>query len=162
MISSIFLFSYYFDIADLLPYGVFVFLVIAGLILICRPKARLIWFCSIVMIFSCLRYGIGYDYLVYKEFIEGLGDKFSLMTMEPIPKLLIEFSQETHYQLFFVITSFLIYIPIFYVIYRMSYSPLLSLWIYVFIPVFFLESLSVIRNHVAFSFFFLSYYFFTE
>ena len=31
------------------------------------------------------------------------------------------------------------------VIYRMSYSPLLSLWIYVFIPVFFLESLSVIR-----------------
>ena len=156
------MYTYYFKVEDLLPYVIFIALLFIIIILQKDSKRRLIGFLTVVLFFSCLRYGIGYDYLTYKDLILGFGDKFTLITMEPIAKWLIELSQSIHYPFFFVITSFLIYIPIFIVVKRLSYNPLLSFWIYIFIPLFFLESLSVIRNHVAYSFFFLSFMFFRE
>ncbi len=159
--NNILLFSYFFRLADLIPYCFFVFFIIVVLMMK-KQRQRINGLFIIVLFFSCLRYGIGYDYLTYKDLILGVGDDYSLMAMEPIPKLLISFSHATHFQWFFIITSFLIYTPVFYVIKKKSSSPTLSLWIYIFFPLFFLESLSVVRNHVAFSFVFLSYYFFTE
>ena len=101
-----------------------------------------------VLVFSAIRYQTGYDYGNYLEAIQldGSEEKFEI-----IVRWIIRFSRVTHPQFFFAITSFLTLFPIYKLSKKYSIDPSLSLIAYVFFPVFFLESLSIIRNAVAIS-----------
>lgn len=111
---------------------------------------------GVILLFTSLRYGIGYDYMEYVEIVNG---SEKLENMEPICQLLMSICGGIHFQFFFIVTSFLIYCPIIYVSRKLSYDARLSILIYVFFPLFFLNSISVIRNSVAYSFVFLSFYY---
>lgn len=101
-----------------------------------------------LFLFSSLRWQTGYDYGNYLESIlsPGSEEKFEILV-----QWLISFSRKTHYQFFFIITAFLTLFPIYRLSKKYSLDPSLSLVVYLLFPIFHLESLSIIRNAVAFS-----------
>ena len=118
--------------------------------------------CIVVIVFSAIRVGIGYDYYGYMNLILKNAPDYSIEKVEFFAKLLMEFSYWTHYQLFFVITSFLTLYPLYLVSKKYSENVNLSLIIYLLFPIFFLESLSIIRNAVAYTFIFWAFYYFLQ
>lgn len=114
-----------------------------------RQKTRN--FFVVTFIFMALRYGIGYDYYTYKSIIEGRTDDYMLEEMNIIPRIIALSFGKIHYQLFFVVTSFIIIYPLYRVIDRLSCFPSLSFLFFLLYPSFFLDGLSIIRNAMAFS-----------
>ena len=112
-----------------------------------------------VLIFVSLRYGIGYDYYSYKGIVEGITPEYMYDGLEPIPKLISFLSGNIHYQIFFVVMSFMTIYPIYWVCRRLSVAPLESFLIFLFYPQFFLESLSTVRNSLAYTFVVVMFYF---
>lgn len=155
--------TYRFEITDLLPYIIFY-----GLLLLCQPQHNslkdyqrsMILMLAIVLIFASIRFGIGFDYIAYYNYIMGYTFGYAYDNMEPIALWLINYSGKTHFQIFFIVTACLIYLPIWYVCKRLSVNPVLSFLVYILFPMFFNESLSVVRNHVAYAGALLAFYFF--
>ena len=56
-----------------------------------------------ISIFSGLRYGVGYDYFMYYEFIEKM-----TIEREIIPMIFMEIAHYTHFSFFFLASSFFI------------------------------------------------------
>lgn len=104
-----------------------------------------------VLIFASLRYGIGYDYYTYKGVIEGIAPEYKFEALEPIPKLISLLFGRIHYQMFFVVMSFLTIYPIYWVCRRLSACPSESFILFLLYPQFFLESLSTVRNSLAYA-----------
>ena len=122
-----------------------------------RNKTKVIF--EFVFLFMSLRYGIGYDYYSYKSIVEGVSEDYIIEGMDIIPKFIALTFGKIHYQLFFVLTSFVILYPIYWVINRLSYIPSMSFTIYLLYPSFFLEGLSIIRNAMAYSLVLVMFYF---
>lgn len=148
---------YRFSILDLLPY----FILLLSLFFLVNNKVKGMdsstGVCWILIFFSSIRVGTGYDYYAYKRLIQGEVMDFTLDRIEPLAKLVMDFSGFIHYQLFYVITSFLIIFPLYKVVQKYSKDPALSLAIYILFPVFFIESMSIIRNAVAFTLVFAAF-----
>lgn len=124
-----------------------------------KPKySRLVFLFIFVLVFSAIRYGIGYDYFSYKETIES-EDSFELERWELLPRLLGKFSKIVGTQFFFIVCSFLSLTPIFFVTKKISRQPVLSFSIFLLFPMFYLETIGIIRNGVAYSFVILMFYF---
>lgn len=109
-------------------------------------------------IYAAIRYGIGYDYYVYKDIIEGNSDTFKLERLEVLPRYLAIFSGQIHYQLFFAVCSFITIYSVYYVSKRISTNPTISFSVYLLFPLFYVDGLGVIRNAVAYSLVFLMFY----
>lgn len=96
-------------------------------------------------LFSGLRYGVGYDYFMYYEFIE---DNF--LDREPIPALFTYIAHNTHFSFFFILTS--LFTNYFFVkgleVRKCSMD---SVYFYVGFPLFFFFSLSTVRQAMAYS-----------
>lgn len=121
-------------------------------------KNLLRFFFIYVLFFSSLRFGVGFDYITYaNEIIQGVN---ASSRYEPLSLLLMIFSHETHYQLFFIITSLLTLYPIYYICKRYSENPTLSFSLYLLVPSFFLDSLSTARFFVALAFSVLAFFMF--
>lgn len=116
----------------------------------------LFWF---VLIFSAIRYGIGYDYFTYKYLISGEAPDYQMERLEIISRYLVIISGGIHYQLFFAVCSFLSLYPVYFVSRSLSIDPLKSFTIYLLFPLLYLDSLGVIRNTVAYSFALLMFYY---
>ncbi|UPR47537.1 EpsG family protein [Vibrio cyclitrophicus] len=104
----------------------------------------------IIILISCLRYGVGFDFYSYVDAINysSVSDRFEL-----IPRIIIELARWTEItQIFFVISSIVMYGLIFYSFYRYSKFRLLSLVVFISYPLFFLISLGVVRQYLAVSF----------
>lgn len=148
---------YRFSILDLLPY----FLLINLLFFLTNNKVKGLesaaGICWALIFFSAIRVGTGYDYYAYKNLILGNVEDYTLERIEPLAKALMEFSAYFHYQLFYVITSFLVIYPLYSVVKKYSKDPALSLAIYILFPIFFIESMSIIRNSVAYTFVFIAF-----
>lgn len=115
-------------------------------------------FCKFFFILiGCLcaiRYQIGYDYVNYKNLIEGnYRYDIEFDRIEPLIKSLIVLCRNTDWtQLFFVITSIIIIGGITYFIKKESRDYKLSAFLFMCIPLFFWNSLSIIRQFVAITF----------
>ena len=98
-----------------------------------------------ISMFSGFRYGIGYDYFMYYEFIEKL-----TIEREFIPMLFMEIAHNTHYSFFFIASSFFItFFFIFgFISQKLSFS---SIYFYIGFPLFFFASFSIIRQCMAYS-----------
>lgn len=143
------------------PYILIVSLILYFNIYYCNSKKNISILYFVLLIFSAIRFGVGYDYYTYRTLIL-FEDPYEIDRIEPVAKLLIKLAHDSHYQLFFIITSILILYPIYYISKKYSINPLLSLSTYFLFPVLYLESLSTVRNSVAYSLCFIAYFCFIE
>ena len=137
------------------------FVVFFLLLLLPRDKkwAGILFFCILWLLSAC-RYNIGYDYPNYEMIIESTSDDNSFTRLEWTSQLLMELARYFNFtQLYFIITSFLIMAPVAYVFSKESEDYSLSALLFYSLPVFFLGSLSCIRQGVACSFIILMIYF---
>lgn len=143
---------YQFSFFDLFPYFIMVLL----LTVIMKGKgsiSRKTSACFMLMfIFSAIRYGIGYDYYEYMSAALHQVEDYSIERFEPLSRLLIEIGYHTHYQVFFVLCSFLTLYPLYKACLKLSINPAYSLVVYFLFPMLYLESFSIVRNAIAYSF----------
>ncbi len=136
--------KYYFSIFDLIPYILlFSFLYMLA---VSNNKNKLRNIAIVVVVFLGIRYGIGYDYFQYREWILDP----TLKSQEPLAQYFAEFSSKIHYQLFFLITSVLTIFPVYYISKKYSINPIMSFMVYMLVPMLFLDGMSTIRNAVAY------------
>lgn len=117
------------------------------------------WFLLIfIIIFSGLRFQIGWDYDTYTKLFFRTDE---LADIEPSWRFLILFFNYTtgNAQTLFFLSSIIIYSLLIAFIYKYSSSPLLSVLIFICFPLYYGESLSCIRQYIAVVFFLLSYKF---
>lgn len=150
---------YNFSIFDLLPYLVLCLLCLYSAI----KNERLFYQFTfiLVFIFTAIRYGIGYDYFNYVEIIMEYDIK-NLSFFEWISQLLYYISKKTFPQVFFIINSFICLYPIYFVAKKSSINPAFVFFSFMMIPLFYLESLSIVRYSSALSLVFLSFYYFDK
>ena len=103
--------------------------------------------------FSAFRYGIGYDYYMYLQYITGEYVRY----MEPLPQFLAILSRNTSPYLFFVLTSIIINLLFIISLKHISIKDhkydMRFLWYFGF-PYLFFSSLGLIRQFLAYSFIF--------
>ena len=110
----------------------------------------------IISIFSCFRYGVGWDYYNYIMVIEEGG--WMIERTEYLMRQLEYFVQFVGYpQLFFIITALIINYCFFTTIDRYSQDKQLSVVLFLCLPVFFLSSLITIRFSLAVTLIFYAY-----
>ena len=115
------------------------------------------WCFWAIFILAAIRYGVAYDYFSYRGIILEDVDDQELVRLEPFSRIIVELARITHYQLFFIIGSFLTIYPIYKVCIKYSIDPTLSLIVYYLYPSFYLEGLGIVRNAIAFSFVFYAF-----
>lgn len=150
---------YYFSAGDLFPY---IFLYAVLLLFAATPvrreqKTTVIFL--ILFLFAAIRYGVGFDYVSYKGAILGEGGDSDIERWELFPRLIGSLARQTHFQVFFIILSFLTLFPIYRVVSKLSIDPVVSILIYALHPMLYIDCLSIVRNAVAYSFVFLSFYY---
>ena len=143
--------KYVFEIWDLFPF-IFVLFLILG---IYSSKSRLsnkaLYIFWILFAFAAIRYGIGYDYYSYVKLINHDTTDYSLERFEPLSAVLREIAHNTHYQVFFILGSFLSLYPVYKSCKLLSVNASLSLILYYLHPLLYLNSLCIVRNAIAFS-----------
>lgn len=146
---------YRFEIIDLLPY---LLLYTCCLYFSIRNKKNDYLFVGLFLfLFSAFRYGIGYDFFAYTRLIEGTA---SYRDIEWISQLLMDIAKKinwTHF--YFLINSLVVIFPIVLIAKRYSTNKAFSVFAFYLIPLFFLDSMSIIRNASAYSIVFLSFLF---
>jgi hypothetical protein len=109
------------------------------------------WFMvGFIFLISALRYNVGFDYEVYFDWARLGIDSFSVLSIEPLSKEILDlalYSGEP--QLFFVISSLIIVGLFGYSYIRSSQLPALSILAFFCLPLLFLVSLTVIRQSMA-------------
>src|SRR5690606_36996983 len=115
-----------------------------------------------VFLFSALRFDVGYDYEMYYSLIKGdikfLEDQ--LNRLQFLSRKLITFSHDIDFsQLFFIVSSFLIIYLTYKTIKTHSTDFIISTLVFISFPIFFLNSLSIVRQYIAVSVIFYSYRF---
>ncbi|MBD0831210.1 EpsG family protein [Aestuariibaculum sediminum] len=115
---------------------------------------------SLVFLFSAFRFDVGYDFPLYYGWIKG-DYKFiedQLNRLEFLSRSLVVFSHDIgFYQLFFIITSFIIIYLTYRSIKEYSSDYVISTLVFLSFPIFFFNSLSIIRQYVALSIVFYSF-----
>lgn len=117
---------------------------------------------TIIILFSAFRFDVGYDFSMYYHLIDGSTPFLDaqINRLEFLSRNLVILSNKIgFYQLFFILTSFLIYIPIGYTIKKNSLDTKLSTLIFICVPLFYFNSLSIIRQFVAVALIFYSFNF---
>lgn len=137
--------KYSFSFFDLFPY--IIFLTICFGLYEFKKNTRLI--AIVLFLFMAVRVGVGYDYYSYKALVLREVSENSIDRIEPLSRFLMDIAYNTHYQIFFVITSFIIVFFIYRSSIKLSEDPSFSIIVYILFPLFFLEHLSIIRNGMA-------------
>ncbi|MGB5244148.1 MAG: EpsG family protein [Lutimonas sp.] len=119
----------------------------------------------VIFLFSALRFDVGYDYIFYYQLLtkqmKFYEDQFN--RLEYLNQQLISICQAVDSpQLFFILTSFIITYLTYRTITRHSNNIMLSTLIFLSLPIYFLNSLSIIRQYVAVSIIFYAYTFIKE
>lgn len=105
-----------------------------------------------IFLFSALRFDVGYDYVYYWQLLNKTLPYYepSLNRLEFLNIELIKLSQKIQFpQFFFIISSAIILFPIGYIIRKLSRDYLISTLLFISIPLFFLNSLSIVRQFMA-------------
>lgn len=120
-----------------------------------NKKAYMFILFLIFFVFSGFRYGVGWDYFNYIDIIEYGG--WRMEKVEFLVRQLDYFCENHGYtQFFFVATSFVIILFVFMMFSKESENPAVSVFIFLCIPTFFLNSMTIVRYFLAVSMTFLS------
>lgn len=109
----------------------------------------------VLFLFCALRYEIGFDYCLYTNLMHGYALKDLNYTtrmeeLEPISSFLLRVCSQIDTHLFFVISSAIIIGGFLYAIKKSSTYPVESVWLFIALPFFFMDSLSIVRNAMAY------------
>ncbi|MBR3711323.1 MAG: EpsG family protein [Bacteroidales bacterium] len=120
-----------------------------------NKKRYMVFLFLVYFMFSGFRYGVGWDFFNYLHIIEfgGLGiDNFEFLVRQ------LGYFCERHgfTQFFFVATSFVIVLGFFLMFAKESENPAVSIFVFLCIPTFLLNSFTIIRYFLAVSAIFLS------
>jgi hypothetical protein len=151
---------YQFDIIDLVPYLIlFITAVFFGLNKIKNVNsAKAI--SLLLVLFSSIRYGVGYDYYAYLDLIGQKIADYNFERIEWLSKILMSIARSINFpQFYFIICAIFTIYPIYFISCRYSKYPSFSLLLYLLIPLFYLESFSIVRNAMAYSIVFFSIHF---
>lgn len=116
----------------------------------------------LIFLFSGFRYNIGTDYPVYLSFTSGFYDILSenYMNFEPFNVVLILVGRYFNSDYFyFIFISFIICFYFYRGIVKLSDSYFVSFIGFLFFPLFFLESMNIVRQYAAVSLVFFSYHY---
>ena len=117
---------------------------------------------SLIFLFSALRFDVGWDYERYHRLIEK-NIKFydsQFERFEFLNRVLINISQYLDFtQLYFIVTSFIIISSFYKVFKKYSADFTISTLLFLSLPIFFFNSLSIIRQFVAVSIIFYGFSF---
>lgn len=125
---------------------------------ITKPNSNSYPFFLTLLIFSCLRYNVGWDYQAYVSLVQEDSLRIYNSRYEPFSKLIFLIGNYLNfYPIVFIIFSFLT-LKIFEAsIKNISINPLKSWLIYYSMPLFFFASLSTLRQSLAMVIVFYSY-----
>ena len=118
-------------------------------------------FCWLFLI-SAIRFDVGWDYEQYHELIEGRVQYYNaqFVRFEFLNRLIINVSQFLGFtQLYFIVTSFIIIFSFYWVFKKFSADFAISTLLFLSLPIFFFNSLSIIRQFVAVSIIFYGFTF---
>lgn len=153
--------NYIFSVFDLWPYVLIFFLFIFFSIF--KFKHTNLFFLVFFLIFTCLRYDVGWDYIEYIELLESNTSEILESRFEPLSKLVFLISK---YLNFFPLTFIFFSTVTLYLVYlfikNYSKDKLLSWLVYYSMPLFFFASLSTIRQSIATSIILYSFRFLDE
>lgn len=143
---------YKFSFFDLIPYGLLLMTcLLLGLNKIKGLNSAGI-ICVVLILFSAIRYGVGYDYFAYVGLVEKQVPDYELLRVEWFSRLLMDLSYKIHFtQFYFIICSIFTILPIYYISKNYSVYPAFSLLLYFLHPIFYLDSFSIVRNALAYS-----------
>lgn len=104
-----------------------------------------------ITLVAAIRYNVGFDYEAYYNWALKVGDyDLAYARLEPLNKLILNITWKLdNPQVIFIIYAVLTYPIIYKVIKKHSTDFNLSLLIYITFPSFYLESLSIMRQHLA-------------
>lgn len=153
---------YQFSILDMLPYFIMIVLLTVTMKRKGAIRKKALTCFLLMFVFSAIRYGIGYDYYGYMAATQHQVAEYSIERFEPLSRLLIEIGYHTHYQVFFVLCAFLTIYPLYRACLKLSINPAYSLVVYFLFPMFYLESFSIVRNAIAYSFALYSFVLLTD
>ena len=119
----------------------------------------------VIFLFSALRFDVGYDYIFYYQLLtkqmKFYEDQFN--RLEYLNQQLISICQAIDSpQLFFILTSLIITYLTYRTVTRHSTNVMLSTLIFLQLPIYFLNSLFIIRQYVAVSIIFYAYTYIIE
>lgn len=144
-------------ILELIPY-ILLFLLTLFVPKIVDKKYYMPFLFLVYFVFSGFRYGVGWDYFNYCENFEQGG--WRIEETEFLFRILEYFCINHGFvQLFFVVTSFVLLLSYFWVISKDSINPAVSLFVFLTVAFFFLNSMTTIRFTIAVSLLFLSCHF---
>ncbi len=107
---------------------------------------------TVIFIMASLRFDVGWDYRSYYRLIEK-DIKFydsQFARLEPLNRTLIEISQFFDFtQFYFIVTSFIICFSFYYIFKRFSTDVIVSTLLFLSLPIFFFNSLSIVRQFTA-------------
>lgn len=138
----------------MLPYFILILSISLISIFPFQKKIKLSFVCIILFIFSALRFDIGTDFNVYYKVTSGIIDirENNYMLFEPFNVIIIKYGYYLNTpQFYFVVTSFVTITLIFKTIYNYSYSSTLSSICFIGFPMFYLETLNIVRQFAAMS-----------
>lgn len=143
-------------IYDLFPYILLWLLIVSFSII--KPKGNVSFAVLglILILFSGLRYGVGWDYFNYVNTIESGG--WGIERLEYISRQIALLAQKFHIpQLYFIINSFLTILFCFLAIKKSSVANNISFLFFFCIPIFFLTSLVTVRFSLSVAFLFYAF-----
>ena len=151
---------YTFSFVDLIPY--IIVLLYACFFNLCKIKSTNSTYAIyiVLLLFSALRFDVGWDYEAYVPVVEQRVELYRIENVEWLSKIIMSIAYKLNFtQLFFMINSLVAIYPIYYVSKRYSVLPVLSIYLFLCDPIFFINGLSIVRNASAFSLVFLAYHF---
>ncbi len=152
---------YQFSIFDLYPY-IFLFVIFFISLHLEKQLGGIIIFIALLL-FSGLRYNVGWDYESYVKVIVGDISKIHDSRYEPISRIIFLLGNLINFYPFVFITySTLTLFIVHKTISKYSLDPVISWIVFFSLPLFFLASLSTIRQSLATSIIFFSYSYLKE
>ena len=140
---------------DLLPYIGLLLLTLLIPFFVNDKKKYMFFLFLVYFVFCGFRYGVGWDYYNYLNVIEYGGWRFE--KTEFLVRQLDIFCEKNGFtQFFFVATSFVIILFFFLMFAKESENPAVSVFVFLCIPTFFLNSLTLVRYFLAVSTVFLA------
>lgn len=104
----------------------------------------------VVLLFASMRFNVGFDYMSYYNMVDKFDQYIKHLVKEPLHNFIVYISYYFNSpQLLFIIYAILMYSFIYLTIKDFSHMTELSLFLYITFPMFFLNSLDILRQHLA-------------
>lgn len=103
-----------------------------------------------MLLFSAIRYNVGWDYVNYVDLIEGKLGETTFMRIEWLSRWLMEFSRSIDFtQFYFAINSVIGMFCVYKMVTKYSCDPAISLYTFLTFSLFYLMTMNIIRNFTA-------------